>query len=153
VITGYNYTKVKGVVTQVPVYGYRDHLVTRCSDDGGANWKKVDDCIDEQGWGIADLNGTIYVVGRTASGSAAVARTNANGMWEPADTFAGAEYYAVTIDPTTHTPYAGGNISDNTWLVRSDPAPATNVFSSTPVTSTSSAGDQSLVDELFGAAV
>jgi len=171
-ITGYTYTKVKGGVVQTPVYTYYQHWLASKSSDGGATWTLADDFIppgnDPQPNVAADLNGALYVVGYGGDG---IVRSNVGGSWQTVDDVGSSYYNAVTVDPVTGTPYAGGQLSTNAWFVRSGPpvAPvalttALATFSTTtisgssvqpntgqfaPPPSTSSDGS-ALTDQLFG---
>lgn len=152
VITGYKSVKVKGQWVQQPVYGYEDHWLTRHSSDGGATWTNVDDFQLAQTAGnlnepnaVVNLGGIVYVAGVSTDSSGnthAIIRTNAGGTWQTADDYVDANadrYSAVTIDPTTGTPYAG---AADIWTIRSGPAPMTSTamaspsatFASTPIT-------------------
>jgi hypothetical protein len=149
IFTGYTYTKVNGKLVANPNGYFERHWLTRESDDGGATWQTVDDVPPasstglNQPWGIADLGGTVYVVGQQTQSDSlahAIARTNAGGTWQTVDDYADAAYAAVTIDPTTGTPYAGGHADLSsgayTWTIRSGPAPASP--STAPATTASS---------------
>jgi hypothetical protein len=169
VLTGYTYRKVKGKIVASPSGYYDTYWLTRESDDGGATWATVEniapavsgECYEP--YAIADLGGTVYVAGGPLQGSYlghAIVRANAGGTWHTADDYqrptdgdAFGSYYAVTIDPTTGTPYAGGSDRSKAasglvtygWLIRSGPAlaaaAAANSFSSMAVVANHVEGD------------
>ena len=86
-------------------------------------------------------------------GDDAVARTNVGGTWQTSDYYSSADYHAVTVDPGSGTAYAGGHIAPDGWFVRSGPAaaPASSLFSTASIATTSHSDSRRPVDDLFAA--
>jgi hypothetical protein len=133
----YTYTKVKGqtVATEHPVYSYLEHWLTRQTSNGGATWANVDDFERSrtngdynEPYSVAAANGAVYVAGYCDDD--AVVRSNVDGNWATVDDSPLGNYNAVTVDPITGTPYAGGQNYAGDWFIRSGP----NTIAVTPST-------------------
>jgi len=106
---------------------------------------------------IADLNGTVYVVGQSGELSGdGIVRSNVGGSWQTVDNTGASVYQALTIDPVTGTPYARGitglNMGASGWSVRSGPpvAPAAATTALATFSTTAIAGSSAQLSPQTG---